>query len=133
MGHQHEPCGAPAIWTVDDGVSTGCTPGDGAALGSLYHLFLLMATGNPLEIDSANGEEVVFVEDTHIFIDAEGIVHKPGGTTWPEVDEHFKYHDLDGNPRDPSDNSTDGEWSSDDDTTTGTTSNVHVVTAVNLD
>ena len=30
IGHQHEPCGAPAIWTVDDSVSTGCTPGKAA-------------------------------------------------------------------------------------------------------
>ena len=89
--------------------------------------------GNPLEIDSANGEEVVFVVDNRIYIDSEGIVHKPEGTTWPEVDKHFETHDLDGNPRDPSDDSADGEWSSDDDTTTGTTSNVHVVTAVNVD
>ena len=26
-GRQHEPCGGPAIWTVDDGVSAACTPG----------------------------------------------------------------------------------------------------------
>ena len=88
---------------------------------------------NPLEIDSKDGKDVVFVVDTRIYIDSEGIVHKPEATTWPEVDEYFKYHDLDGNPRDPSDYSTDGEWSSDDDTTTGTTSNVNVVTAVKVD